>query len=330
LTLGLNGIKVGQSYLEFAIDWLKEFCRIEFAEIQKLENEEVDVLLLSIQDFSAQLSDQINRITKPFDCVPQDSAIFKSRIQTVFFPFLYYDLKPILSTLFKKLINESLIHNGDENMDLFKNVLRSLFKKLECLDISKALEVDFIDIIQTTTDKMVRTRNDGEGTISDFLNLFTIKIDPILEAIYNTNHDFRSLWKQRLEFQIYRTHGMLLMERSFDIFRDFPDSLEQVKDLRRCVERTGEMMGFIRTIKRLIQSRLLIIDAKTSDILDIFLLFRKCLVVLTPSNHSRSLIMNPIKSYLQSRTDATKEILMRIIFSTDPEADDTLDEGICF
>jgi hypothetical protein len=223
----------------------------------------------------------------------------------------------------------SLISNTDDHIQIMKETLSMLFRELAPLDISIALENDFIEAIQHLIEELIKTRyNDVDQRIPYFLNMLESRIEPILKSIFSENHVSYNLWKQRFEFQMYRTLGFLLIESSFDIFRDYPDTEDSLKELKICLERSGEMKKFVKSFIVQLHARLLVIDAQTKVILHYYLLVKKCMSVITNSASHRMEVLNPIRDYLQGRENVVRDILIRILASTEPGSEDILDDGI--
>ena len=91
----------------------------------------------------------------------------------------------------------------------------------------------------------------------------------------------------------------MLLDNIFEIIRDYPESLNAVKDLRECVDKTGSYDNLVHCIKKSFDNRLLIIDAKTSSIISFYLLTYNCLEILTKDCAQRDIILNSIKAYLR-------------------------------
>lgn len=88
------------------------------------------------------------------------------------------------------------------------------------------------------------------------------------------------------------------MESTFEIVRDYPDSLCALRDLKACLDQSGEHEELVVSISKAVKDRLLIIDAKTQSILDMYLSINKCLQFLKLSDVTIPLILTPIKKYL--------------------------------
>jgi hypothetical protein len=328
---GQNGIKVTGPHPEYSIAWLKDSCIREIEKLKNLEDIDMEDTLLRIQEFTLDLANQMSRILSPIQAHPSTnhrSKFLSQRFKTVLYPVLYTQVKPVIANIFRKYMTASLISNTDDHIKVMKDTLSLMFHALSPLDISKALENDFIEVIQHLIEELIKTRyNDVVHRIPYFMSILGSKIDPILKSIFSDNAESYNLWKQRFEFQMYRTLGFLFIESSFDIFRDYPETEELLKELKICLERSGEMKEFVRSLISQLRTRLLIVDAHTKDILYYYLLVKKCMSIVTNSAAHRLEVLNPIKSYLQGRENVVRDILLRILSATEPDSEDLLDEG---
>ena len=143
------------------------------------------------------------------------------------------DFKPLLVFHFQNFVTKSLLINNHDDLELYRETLFTVFRELDCVHVGKILETDFIEVIQAAIETMIRSQYSFEDSkMADFMGFLNVKIDPIITAIFSNDLESCKLWKQRLEFQIYRTVGLLLLEKSFDIIRDYPDSMDALKDLK--------------------------------------------------------------------------------------------------
>lgn len=144
---------------------------------------------------------------------------------------MVFDLKAVIVNGFKSYIESILV---DQNQpDSYSRALFTIFRELEGLRIRIIVEGEFIEIIQSAIEKMIRSNfNTEEAQMKSYLQFLNLKIDPILSAIFGQGHESATSWKPRIEFQIYRSVGLLLMEHIFEIIRDFPESEDNLADLK--------------------------------------------------------------------------------------------------
>ncbi|KAJ3276763.1 Anaphase-promoting complex subunit 2 [Terramyces sp. JEL0728] len=215
--------------------------------------------------------------------------------------------------------------NGDEDYQFHLNGISDICAKLSGLDIVEVLERPFITQIEMAIENLVTENSEfTTESLSSILEFLCSKIMPIITAIHGMVSKEAISWKYRLESFVYRLVGMNLSGFIFEIVRDYPDSLPSLDNLRQCLERSGEYHDLKSSINCAIRDRLLIIDARTQDILDIYLATRHSLEVLKLQEPVKLEILYPIK---ETRDDSSRKIILRILENSDPENDEPIAEN---
>ena len=121
-------------------------------------------------------------------------------------------------------------------------------------------------------------------------------------------------WKARLDFFIFEILGKMRTREMFDIVVDFPDSIQALRDLKTCLERTNFTDVFIRSFSTQLRKRLLHLGAATPDILTQYVSSIKALNILDPSGILSSIICPLVKKYLKKRKDTTRCVVNMVVY----------------
>lgn len=232
--------------------------------------------------------------------------ILEVECRSFLYPLLYHDFKPLLLAHVMFSLKEWLV---DEECLIIptQEELRALFNQMAFFRLREIFESPLIDILEEALiTKIAEQSKDRfeDSRIASYLEYLDIKLSPVLSVVFETKR--ASTWKERLQFFIYKTLGSLLytLHRNFrslsifEIIREYPDSIPSLTDLKGCLAQTGEIAELLTLINSTISERLLIIDAKTQSILEMFLSTKKCMLALGLPEQQRNPTMHLMKEYL--------------------------------
>eukprot|EP01018_Ginkgo_biloba_P025515 Gb_09164 [translate_table: standard] len=123
-------------------------------------------------------------------------------------------------------------------------------------------------------------------------------------------------WHLRLEYFAYETLGDLRISQLFDIIIDYPESDDAIKDLKQCLDNTGQHAKLVESFLSALRHRLLIAGASTNDILEQYVSTIKALRTMDPTGVFLEAVGQPIGEYLRGRKDASKCIVAMLTDST--------------
>ncbi|KAH9321998.1 hypothetical protein KI387_016637, partial [Taxus chinensis] len=136
-------------------------------------------------------------------------------------------------------------------------------------------------------------------------------------------------WHLRLEYFAYETLQDLRIGQLFDIIIDYPESEDAIKDLKQCLDNTGQHAKLVESFLSALRYRLLIAGASTNDILEQYVSTIKALRTMDPTGVFLEAVGQPIGEYLRGRKDASKCIVAMLTDTTGGEnSSGDLNEGI--
>lgn len=135
-------------------------------------------------------------------------------------------------------------------------------------------------------------------------------------------------WHLRLEYFAYETLQDLRINQLFDIIVDYPESEDTIKDLKQCLDNTGQHAKLVDSFLSALRYRLLIAVASTNDILTQYVSTIKALRTLDPTGVFLEAVGQPIGEYLRGRKDASKCIVAMLTDSSGGGNSTDVNEGI--
>lgn len=135
-------------------------------------------------------------------------------------------------------------------------------------------------------------------------------------------------WRLRLEYFAYETLQDLRISQLFDIIVDYPESEDTIKDLKQCLDNTGQHAKLVDSFLSALRYRLLIAGASTNDILAQYVSTIKSLRTLDPTGVFLEAVGQPIGEYLRGRKDASKCIVAMLTDSSGGGNSTDVNEGI--
>lgn len=135
-------------------------------------------------------------------------------------------------------------------------------------------------------------------------------------------------WHLRLEYFAYETLQDLRINQLFDIIVDYPESEDTIKDLKQCLDNTGQHAKLVDSFLSALRYRLLIAVASTNDILTQYVSTIKALRTLDPTGVFLEAVGQPIGEYLRGRKDASKCIVAMLTDSSGVGNSTDVNEGI--
>ncbi|XP_057859859.1 anaphase-promoting complex subunit 2 isoform X2 [Cryptomeria japonica] len=136
-------------------------------------------------------------------------------------------------------------------------------------------------------------------------------------------------WHLRLEYFAYETLQDLRIDQLFDIIIDYPESEDAIKDLKQCLDNTGQHAKLVESFLSALRYRLLIAGASTNDILEQYVSTIKALRTMDPTGVFLEAVGQPIGEYLRGRKDASKCIVAMLTDTTGGEnSSGDVNEGI--
>eukprot|EP01039_Chlorochromonas_danica_P006937 gene6937-7676_t len=134
-----------------------------------------------------------------------------------------------------------------------------------------------------------------------------------------------------LEDDIFQSARMTLVkirsEKIFEIIMEFPESLPTLRELRDHLQ--SEQIDFLgRSLRSILENRLLHLGASTPVILDFYVSMISALRVLDPSDALLHYVAWPVRKYLQERKDTIRSIISSLTESKDSDLHSALRNGI--
>ncbi|KAI4314137.1 hypothetical protein L6164_027073 [Bauhinia variegata] len=123
-------------------------------------------------------------------------------------------------------------------------------------------------------------------------------------------------WKLRLEYFAYETLQDLRIAKLFEIIVDYPESSPAIKDLKLCLEYTGQHSKLVESFISALRYRLLTAGASTNDILHQYVSTIKALRTIDPAGVFLEAVGEPIRDYLRGRKDTIKCIVTMLTDGT--------------
>ncbi|KAJ3357164.1 Anaphase-promoting complex subunit 2, partial [Kappamyces sp. JEL0680] len=295
---------------------------------------QVDTLAaLSAATFALQ--SQIEFIVEPLSLLKIDAPI--APLKRSLYPYLCFTWKPRFLAAMEELVQ--MWTNEEQEIDGESLTgLSQMLDALRCLCITDLIEGPLMDTLKGALEEKIMELSQGqheESQLGVYLEFLNRKLCPLVSAIFPDKGMLVdqligaavvNTWKKRLEYHLFRTLAYLLMENIFEIIRDYPESEASLRDLKACVTETRSETELAASITKAMGERLFIIDAKTHNILDMYLTTGKCAAFLGVSEDITARILGPIKKYLNTRHDVARVILNMILESHDAEMDEAIGE----
>ncbi|KAI8902062.1 hypothetical protein BC833DRAFT_574927 [Globomyces pollinis-pini] len=280
----------------------------------------------SLADFSAKLYDTVCNLLKPIEYV---SEILHSNYHQQLRISYTSTILPILITDFKSQFVHSLSYLtistlDTEAIDELSQNISTIFHKLAEFRIEEIVGECFFDHLQLLLENHIRDQIGTEfmeSTLNSFLEFVNSQLYPILELMQESKRI--SKWKTYLLFHVYRTSLIIFTEHIFPIICEYPESEPALSDLKICLKQCNETDDLIVSINNSLKRRLLIPDAKTRDIIGVYLSTKNCLDYLDVIDTKQALILNPIRDYLTTRKDALRTVVLQILQIGESEMGDT-------
>ncbi|KAJ3325129.1 WD repeat-containing protein 49 [Boothiomyces sp. JEL0866] len=281
-----------------------------------------------------QLLELSGKINFAVDSLLEPLALFPERYKTVHKRYIFDELTLYIKSDFKhKMLDyfsgfhQFLVDESDE-IENHITTISEIFNNLSELKIVKVFESSLVAELEKAIEMQISDNleitNESLSPVLDFLHR---RIMPVITAIHGKESLKSVSWQYRLVSLVYRSVGMNLSGFIFEIVREYPDSLPSLQNLYECLERSGEYDDLKTTLNHAIRSRLLIIDAKTQDILNIYLATKHSVNILKLQDKVKQDILNPIQEYLQTRADCSSKVILQILDSSDPDNDEHMTEA---
>lgn len=134
-----------------------------------------------------------------------------------------------------------------------------------------------------------------------------------------------------LQDDIFQSARMTLVkirsEKIFEIIMEFPESLPTLRELRDHLQ--SEQIDFLgRSLRSILENRLLHLGASTPVILDFYVSMISALRVVDPSDALLHYVAWPVRKYLQERKDTIRSIISSLTESKDSDLHSALRNGI--
>lgn len=136
---------------------------------------------------------------------------------------------------------------------------------------------------------------------------------------------------QRLSHFLFETYTKARIDQLYNIIIEFPDSQPAIIDLRDCLEKTDLRPFLTKTLKKVLETKLLHLGVNTTDILTAYIAAIRALRVLDPSGVLLEIVCEPVRKYLRTRDDTVRCIVQSLIDDNTNELADELirNEGLC-
>ncbi|KAJ3262291.1 WD40 repeat domain 95 [Boothiomyces macroporosus] len=311
-----------QWYSEYSARWL----------LQQLKNKDFkvtndrDSMILQLHELSSEISSLIKSISKPLSLFPSDCQQSCQRfIKDSIYLYIKFDFKAKMLKYLEGF--DEFLTDSEKDIEFQVSILSEIVNNLSEQSIVEVLESSLVAEVEKAIEKQIVDNLEiTDESLSPVLEFLHQRIMPIITAVHGKESLKSVSWQYRLESLIYRSVGMNLSGVIFEIVREYPDSLPSLRNLCSCLERSGEYDDMKVTLNNAIKSRLLIIDAKTQDILNIYLATKHSLSVLNLQENVKQEILNPIQEYLQTRADCSSKIILQILEHSDLENEEPLTE----
>lgn len=113
-------------------------------------------------------------------------------------------------------------------------------------------------------------------------------------------------FRVKLEYYLYDTYAHIIIDQFFTVIVDFPDSKAAVDDLKACLDKIDLRVFLIKSIKDVLEKRLLHPGVNTKDILTGYVAAIKTIRHLDNSGVLLETISEPVKQYMRSRPDTVR------------------------
>lgn len=139
------------------------------------------------------------------------------------------------------------------------------------------------------------------------------------------------VFRQRLAHFLFETYTKARIDQLFNIIIEFPESQPAVEDLRECLDRTDLRPFLTKTLKNVLETKLLHLGVNTTDILTAYIAAIRALRVLDPSGVLLEIVCEPVRKYLRTRDDTVRCIVQSLIDDNTNELAEELmkNQGLC-
>ena len=133
-----------------------------------------------------------------------------------------------------------------------------------------------------------------------------------------------SLGRKKLLENLYHTYTKERIEQLFNIIIEWPDSQAALEDVRVCLGNTDLRGHLTRSLKKVLDNKLLHPGVNTADILTAYIAAIRALTVLDPSGVVLQLVCQDVRKYLKTREDTVRCIVQSLISETSTELTEEL------
>ena len=130
--------------------------------------------------------------------------------------------------------------------------------------------------------------------------------------------------RKKLLDNLYHTYTKERIEQLFNIIIEWPDSQAALEDVRVCLASTDLRGHLTKSLKRVLDNKLLHPGVNTADILTAYIAAIRALTVLDPSGVVLQLVCADVRRYLKTREDTVRCIVQSLISETATELTEEL------
>ena len=136
--------------------------------------------------------------------------------------------------------------------------------------------------------------------------------------------NINTLSRKKLLDNLYRTYTKERIDQLFNIIIEWPDSQAALEDVRVCLASTDLRSHLTRSLKKVLDAKLLHPGVNTADILTAYIAAIRALTVLDPSGVVLQLVCQDVRRYLKTREDTVRSIVQTLISETATELTEEL------
>lgn len=115
--------------------------------------------------------------------------------------------------------------------------------------------------------------------------------------------------RKKLLSNLYHTYTKERIEEMYNIIIEWPESQPALEEIRNCMGRTDLRGHLTKSLKEVLDNKLLHPGVNTSDILSAYIASIKALINLDPSGVVLQIVCEDVRKYLKSREDTVRCIV---------------------
>jgi len=188
--------------------------------------------------------------------------------------------------------------------------------------IEKLADQVVMEIVQEKIDNHVQETCKGSFDCS-FLNSLEEWLDRVVLG-WMRAANITNLSRKKLLDNLYQTYTKERIEQMFNIIIEWPDSQAALEDVRVCLNNTDLRSHLTKSLKKVLNSKLLHPGVNTTDILTAYIAAIRALMVLDPSGVVLQLVCQDVRKYLKTREDTVRCIVQTLISENTTELTEEL------